>query len=352
MKTKQGLDDFLVRWSVDEAQALRRIALPDPIFAKARRAAERDPSMNGDGHHWSDDHAPAPRGKKLKDLMDHIYEPSLAIVPNVIHEGALVFAGRPKIGKSRLMLDIAVAVACNGKALGHLPVDAGPVLYLSLEDPERRLQERTRLMLADRKAPDCFEYETTWPHVDEGGLAELEGWIKGHTDPRLIVIDTLKRIRPKRKAQQGIYDADYEALQGLADLSHRYAGLAIVVVHHTNKLPAVDDISDLISGSTGLPSAADGFAVMRRKRGEDEATLTVVHRDLDDHEHALRSDPLTGGWTYIGPASEQAATPEQRSIVEVLLQATGPMSPQEVADVIGKKPAAVRFLMWKMAEIV
>jgi len=188
-----------------------------------------------------------------------------------------------------------------------------------------------------------------WPRIDDGGLTDLEYWIKAHPGAKLIVIDTLQRIRPKPKIGQSVYAADYEALQGLTDLAHRHGGLAIVVVHHTNKKQDVEDYMDLISGSTGLPGSADGFMVMQRKRGQEEATLNVVHRDLqDDQELAIQSDALTGGWTFMGPASQQAGSPEQRAILTVLAEAVEPMTSKGIAEVLSKKADAVRFLLWKM----
>ena len=56
--------------------------------------------------------------------------------------------GPPKLGKSWFALDIVVAVAAGGKALGHIDVEPGYVLYLALEDPPRRMQDRTRKVLA------------------------------------------------------------------------------------------------------------------------------------------------------------------------------------------------------------
>jgi hypothetical protein len=344
-ETKQGLDDFLCKATPDDLKGRPHIPLTHKRFERAAKKAQaRD-------HFGKPKRTPVRRGKKLADLMAKVFPTPRAIVEKIILEGLMLLAGKPKLGKSRLMLDIAIAVACGGKALGHLPVDAGPVLYISLEDPERRLQSRIQTMLTGCRAPENFEYETEWPRVDEGGLQDLELWIQEHPGARLIVIDTLKRLRPKPKPGQSVYDADYEALQGLADLCHRHEGLAIVVVHHTNKLQDAEDFADLISGSTGLPGSADGFAVMRRKRGDGDAILSVVHRDLpEDQEHALRSDPLTGGWTFLGAAQDQPTSPEQRAILEVLADAIEPLTSKDIADILSKKPAAVRFLLWKMEQ--
>jgi hypothetical protein len=268
-ETKQGLDDFLCDATPDDLKERPHIPLTHKRFERAAKKAQARDSFG------KPKRTPVRRGKKLADLLARVFPIPRAIVEKIILEGLMLLAGKPKLGKSRLMLDIAIAVACGGKALGHLPVDAGPVLYISLEDPERRLQARIQTMLMGCHAPDNFEYETEWPRVDDGGLEDLELWIREHPGARLIVIDTLKRLRPKPKPGQSVYDADYEALQGLADLSHRHEGLAIVVVHHTNKLREVEDFADLISGSTGLPGSADGFAVLRRKRGDGDATLSV-----------------------------------------------------------------------------
>ncbi|MBK8459471.1 MAG: AAA family ATPase [Micropruina sp.] len=43
-------------------------------------------------------------------------------------------AGAPKVGKSWFSLGVGIEVASGGRALGSIPVDAGDVLYLALED--------------------------------------------------------------------------------------------------------------------------------------------------------------------------------------------------------------------------
>jgi AAA domain/Domain of unknown function (DUF3854)/Ribonuclease R winged-helix domain len=344
-QTKQGLDDYLLTHPREALEALPHISL---LHKRFERIAQREKARENFGQV----RVPTRRGKKLKDLMLKVFPVPKAVVPEMVLEGTTLFAGKPKLGKSRLMLDIAIAVACGGKALGKIPVGAGPVLYISLEDPERRLQLRAKAMLIDGcAAPENFEYETEWPRANEGGLADLDLWLREHPSAKLVVIDTLKNFRPKPLKGQNPYDADYEALKGLTELAQRYAGLAIVVVHHTNKQKDVEDFMDLISGTTGLPGSADGFAVMLRSRGEEDAILKVTHRDLlEDQEHALQSDTLTGGWTFMGPADAQANSPEQRQILDVLADALEPMTPKGIADVLSKRSEAVRFLLWKMEQ--
>ena len=50
------------------------------------------------------------------------------------------------------------------------------MLYLALEDPERRLQSRVKKQLAGSAAPARFEYATEWPRlIDEmAGRANLK----------------------------------------------------------------------------------------------------------------------------------------------------------------------------------
>lgn len=55
-----------------------------------------------------------------------------------------MLAGRPKLGKSWLALQLAQASACGGKVFEQ-SVEPGPVLYIALEDSERRLQQRLQL---------------------------------------------------------------------------------------------------------------------------------------------------------------------------------------------------------------
>src|SRR5687768_13596808 len=69
------------------------------------------------------------------------FPPLEYVVPGMIPEGLTLTVGAPKIGKSWMKLGMGLAVASGGYAFGHLRVDARPVLYLALEDGDRRMQE-------------------------------------------------------------------------------------------------------------------------------------------------------------------------------------------------------------------
>jgi hypothetical protein len=111
---------------------------------------------------------------------------------------------------------------------------------------------------------------------------------KEHPQARLIVVDTLKRVRPVEHLKERIYNTDYDAVGPLGDLARKY-GVAVVVIHHTRKMYSPDPL-DLVSGSLGLTGAADGVLVLKRARGEADATLHATGRDYEDKEIALKFD--------------------------------------------------------------
>jgi len=76
------------------------------------------------------------------ELLDmELPEPKFA-VPGILAQGLGILGGKPKTGKSWKVLDLGLAVAYGGRALGSIKVEQGDVLYLALEDTARRLQDR------------------------------------------------------------------------------------------------------------------------------------------------------------------------------------------------------------------
>jgi hypothetical protein len=268
-------------------------------------------------------------------------------VQGLLPEGVTLLAGKPKLGKSWMALGIAIAISTGGVALGTRPVEMGDVLYMALEDNYRRLRKRLEKLLTN-EAPERLHIVTQWPRMDEGGAEALERWLEAHPDTRLVV-DILKRVRPRTSPNRSVYEADYEALEAMQRLAAEFK-VSILVVHHLRKLGAADPL-DEISGSTGLSGGADGVLVLKRDRGRADAYLHVTGREIEEEaELALRWDADLASWTLVGDAEEYRISKERQDIVRVLTEAEEPMTPKEVADLLDKSVNAVKYLMWRMSK--
>ena len=101
-------------------------------------------------------------------LRTKTFAPLKYIVPGLIVEGLVLLAGKPKVRKSWMALDTSLATAAGRICLGDRKPQQGAVLYLGLEDGERRLQRRIDKLLPTFGAewPEGFMYETKWPRAD------------------------------------------------------------------------------------------------------------------------------------------------------------------------------------------
>jgi len=283
------------------------------------------------------------------ELMDKELPPVKWAVAGVLPEGVAILAGKPKMGKSWLALGLCVSVAAGGYALGKIPAECGGALYLGLEDQERRLQRRLKKILAGDAAPGGLEVAWSWPRLDQGGVEALRTYLEDRPDIRLVVIDTLKKIRPRESGSRGVYDLDYEALEPLLPLAAEY-GVAILVVHHLRKLEAGDPF-DMISGSTGLTGGVDGALVLKRDRGKQDATLAIDGRDVEEPtELALRWDADIASWSLMGNAEEYRQSEERRRIIALLGLMDEPMSPKDIAEALGKNRSTTRVLLANMKQ--
>ena len=89
----------------------------------------------------------SPTIKTAAELRLKTFPPLKFIVPGLIVEGLVILAGKPKVRKSWMALDIALAVAAGRFCLGDRKCQQGNVLYLALEDGDRRLQRRITKLL-------------------------------------------------------------------------------------------------------------------------------------------------------------------------------------------------------------
>ena len=230
----------------------------------------------------------------MSQLYDTVYESRLPVIDGLLYPGTYLFVGAPKVGKSFLMAQIAYHIS-TGLPLWNYSVHGGTVLYLALEDDYRRLQERLYRMFGV-EGTDTLHFATCAKQLGAGLYEQLARFVSEHRDTRLIIIDTLQKIR-EASGDRYSYASDYEMIGQLKHFADQ-TGIALLLVHHTRKQQA-DDKFDMISGTNGLLGAADGaFVLQKEKRTGNTAVLEVSGRDQPEQRLILKRiwNVLFGSW--------------------------------------------------------
>jgi hypothetical protein len=290
------------------------------------------------------DQEPIKAACTTKALETMTFDPIKHVVPGILIEGLTLFAGKPKIGKSWFLLDVAIAVANGGFTLGELHCIQGDALYCALEDSERRLQSRLRKLSLG--FPERLFYFTELPRLSTGGLDQIRAWIVAHPQARLIIIDTLAMVREGKKREDTNYDADYQAVLDLRKLANELK-IAVVVVHHLRKAEA-DDVFDTISGTLGLTGAPDSILVL--KYDGHGYSLHGKGRDLIEFDKAMTFDRQGCRWRITGEAAEVKRSTQRAAVLTALSEAPGPIGPRDIADDTGMKEANIRQLIVKLVK--
>ena len=210
-------------------------------------------------------------------IMNTPMKPIEYCVDGLISQGLFVLAGAPKVGKSWLALDMCLSNAKGEKVLGKETL-CGHAVYLRLEDSLIRLQNRL-YELTDEPS-DNLNFAIMAESISNGLPEQIEYCRKRFDDLKIVVIDTLQKVRNESESS---YSSDYKELSVLKSLADKL-GIAIVLVHHTRKCSDGDPFN-MISGSTGLSGCVDGSMVLiESKRGSRKAKLYCVGRDIENQE--------------------------------------------------------------------
>jgi hypothetical protein len=280
-----------------------------------------------------------------RQLEGRVYPMPKWIILDVLPQGITLLAGDPKVGKTRLATNIALAVALGEKVLGVLDCRKMGVLCLFLEDPPRRVQERLRdLLPGDEAWPDNLYIATEW-QKDTAGLEELDDFLTHHPEVGLVIVDVLERIRPLF-VKGSVYQYDYQTIATLKSLSDKH-NVGILIVHHASKDERAN-VFKRVSGTQGLTGAADTVMVLERDSYmNEEAIFSIIGREVEPAELALEHDPDTGKWTLLGDASLHMVTDERKEVFGYLEQY--PWSkPKEVAAGLGRNHNSTKGLLRRM----
>ena len=272
----------------------------------------------------------------MSELYDTVYQSNPPLIDGLLYPGTYIFAGAPKLGKSFLMAQLAYHIS-TGTPLWNFPVRKGTALYLALEDDYRRLQERLYRMFGT-ESEDNLHFSVSASQIGKGLDEQLQGFVTERPDTKLIIIDTLQKVR-EVGGDNYSYANDYEIITRLKKFADSY-GICLLLVHHTRKQNA-DDKFDMISGTNGLLGAADGGFILRKeKRTSNAATLEVSGRDQPDQKIYLNRNPKTLVWELEKTETELWKQPPEPLLENIADKITGEKSewqgtPTELVDFLG-----------------
>lgn len=248
-------------------------------------------------------------------IENKLIKPPQMIVEDMLPVGLTVLAGHPKLGKSFLSLLLCCCVA-TGEPFLERRTNQGEVLYLDLEGSPFRTQ--TRLNLVGMGFPVHLQIVHDAPKLGNGLIEALDQWwAEADLTPRLVVIDTLTRIRNEKRKGETAYDADskmFAPLQKFA-LEKKVGVLLVTHLRKSNFHGESEDWLERITGSMGLSGASDNLWGLFRRRNETTGLLRTSSRDLDAGDMILQFD--NGLWKFVSDDVD-AFTFEQKPIIKFL----------------------------------
>ena len=266
-------------------------------------------------------------GYSLAQLRDRETGTPTPVIHNLIGEGLSLLSADPKAGKSVFIAQAAVAVVTDRPAFGSLPVHAGPVIFLALEDNDGQFKAKMERM--ELEWPDGALVFHNWSRIGQGGIEELETMV-ATLRPRLVLVDTIKKIAPALKAsdKRSLQQIEYDELAGLKKLTDQYRGLGIVVVEHTNKAKGGDPIRRT-AGSHGKTAIPDN--VLLYERTGTQVLVRVRGRNVDEGTVHMTSDPRTWQLSVVGPNVATELRAVDRQVYTWLTDHRGEHRPVDIA---------------------
>lgn len=234
------------------------------------------------------------------ELFDAVFDPPLQVVEGMIVANTVwMLAGRPKSGKSWLLLNLVRALDTGEPWLGKPTNRTGRILYIALEDGFKRMHNRLHAMNWRPENVDfLFELDRK---LDDGGdtifsqLKESHGYT-------IFVLDTL-RAALSPSADENDNNTMATLMNGLAKFSHNDE-FTLIVSHHTRKSDNDGDSFEAIRGASALRGSYDGGAVLKRAHGERIARLELESRDMEVEDIMIEWNGPAGGWKLYGTCSD------------------------------------------------
>lgn len=218
-----------------------------------------------------------PRVLSVTDVLD-IQDPGPTewVVDGVLPEGyMLLTAGRPKMGKTQLLLHLVACIA-QGQPFAGRPTKKSKVLALFAEDDAADVRKKLLEYGLDAEArgrvllPQLGGSLPNWDNLLETAREH---------DCRVVIIDpqaVVTRLKPGCAGYEEVYDALYPARQKI----HEYRLTGIANTHVSKGRAAVKDLADAIDGpigTTAYSAVVDGVAAFGQHPNDSSLRRFLGH---------------------------------------------------------------------------
>lgn len=245
------------------------------------------------------------------DLQTAKIDPPEWLIPDVLPQGLAILCASSKVGKSWMAMQMCLAISRGKEFLDYASNQAG-CLYLALEDGIFRLKDRLNKVLDGGKAPSNFYLSIKANGLDGGLLQQIDEEFEEHPDIKLIIIDTLQKVRGSAKKDEIAYATDYRELGALKEYADNKR-ICIFLIHHLRKMADENDVFNMISGSNGIMGVCDTiFIIYKKKRQDENAVLFMTGRDIRQQDVVVHFDETKYRWEMVGTAEEEERKRKKR----------------------------------------
>ncbi len=224
------------------------------------------------------------------------------VVDIILAKGLVILSAKSKLGKSWLALDLALCVASGCDFLGFNTTQ-GKVLYIDLENTQSLSQQRMKILLDGKDAPDDLSILNDFSTMSDYFEDDLR---KNLTEEKysLVIVDVFQKIKKPKRLGQTDYEADYETLTILKKIADEF-NISLILVHHNRKMTNDADPFENLLGSTALMGASDEVIVLHKKdRKDKEVTMSISGRTVQENNYTIQFNKPLCKWEMVGDAEQ------------------------------------------------
>lgn len=272
--------------------------------------------------------------------------------PGFLREGLGVLIGQPNVGKTPLLIQLAIALATGGKWMNAVQCPQAKVLFLGVEYTRQEVIPLVDISRCGTTIPRgqllVKTMEDDFPTTADDALADLEWYIRV-LGVEVIIIDVMTAFLPPEKFKQNVYRGDYAELKPYHKLASVH-NVAILGSWHASKRET--DPKIMYNGSTGMWAVPASRMTLYQDQ-EQRVRIASFPRMADKTEWALTQErTLTGRrWIAADVAPEPAMSQTEMTIYRFLKQhatKATPLGPSTIAEMIGLPVNTIKVTIRRM----